>query len=159
MHKSEKRFVFWDGVCNVDPATGRVDQTLKCKEYHERTDLKARESLQFNPKDYVLASAPAPALTKGNTKAVREVLTTVLIPDIKVRIRKVDEWFVPLTDMLAIEVRLRFIKRIKSMMLRVFNCGKDAADELIYQETFDKYEVEWLARSDSSQYEQDSVKD
>ncbi|TWT45492.1 hypothetical protein RAS1_19170 [Phycisphaerae bacterium RAS1] len=160
MQKSEKRFVYWDGVCNVDPATGRVDTALSCKEYLESTRNVARERLQFNPKDYRLDAAPAPALAQGGTKTVREVLSAAVIPDIKVRIKRVDEWFVPIVDLLAIEVRLRFIKRIKSMMLRVFNCGKDnAADELVYQETFDRYEVEWLSYSDYSHFETSDVKD
>lgn len=152
MNLSEVRYLFWDGVRNVAD-DGSVNTSIRCFPFFERGfDSGRLESTRD------LAAAPrASDLTDGGKKA-REVLSTVLIPDIKVRIASVDEWFVPVRDMLAIRLKLRFIRRIKELLLRVYQCPRTGGDptepeKLIYQELFDGYEVACFPKTDISRRE------
>jgi hypothetical protein len=144
MHLSETRYIFWDGVVNVNPTTGAVDRTLACKQYYLEANPVARAA---NPDPLVINGLSRAESDAGRQRAI---ISNFVVPGIKVRIKKVDEWFIPSTDMLAIELRLRFMPRIKSLMLRVWDCDPDEPYKLLYQEILNDTEVTRLPTVDKS---------
>jgi len=129
MNLSEVRYIFWDGSKNVD--NSKIDPKITCKQYYLLPDPvvaapvmppKAEVGHRFAAdatKAGVLAAAPS--------KEQRTILSNLVVPAIKVRIMAVDQWIVPATDLLAIKLRLRFVERIKSLLLIIRSCAGDAS--------------------------------
>ena len=147
MHLSETRYIFWDGVVNVDTTTGAVDNTLTCRQYY----LEANP-VPPSPNNGSLA-ANGLSRAEADAKRQRAIISSCVVPHIKVRINKVDEWFIPLTDMVAIELRLRLIPRIKSLMLRVWDCDPNLPYKLLYQEILRNAEISRIPKVDKSRGE------
>ena len=117
MPSSETRYVHWDGVPNVD-ADGAVDTRINCK-----------FALLADPEKYTELRKLAATLVVGEG-------TTKLVTDRppRVRIKEVDEHFVPVEQLLTIGLRVRPVPEDgkASLLLRIY--GKDGA--LVYQESF-----------------------
>jgi hypothetical protein len=93
MHLSETRYIFWDGVANVDTTTGAVNNALNCRQYY----LEANP-VPSSPNNGSLA-ANGLSRAEADAKRQRAIISSCVVPSIKVRINKVDEWFIPLTEL------------------------------------------------------------
>lgn len=160
MNLSEIRYVFWDGSINVDEQ-GKVNQDVTCKQYYLEAQSIPSKTVNVAPKSFVTLRQDIGRMgtvTDVSTKEDRTALSNLVIPTIKVRIEKVDEWFVPVTDLMAIQLKLRFVQNIKSMLLRIRECTKGEVGRVIYQEHFKKEQIEKLPTTDKSLNEPETKK-
>jgi hypothetical protein len=159
MNLSEIRYVFWDGVINVNDR-GEVDDRLTCKQYYLNDKPPAIDRAKQKPPAANLAPRQAVALINAgrpgipSTREERTILSNLVVPTIKVRVVQVDDWFVPVTDLLAIKLKLRFIIKIHSLMLRIRLCDRNGLGKIIYQEVFDDRAVLNLPKDDVSRREE-----
>ena len=143
MNNSETRFLFWDGSTNVADSDGSIDGAISCKGLYLLDTAPAA--------DRPVLPANARVLTASEkAQRDREVKTFVesgiVVPAPKVSIKRVDPGFTPLEQLLAIELRLRFVPRIRQLMLLVTN----RAGKLVYLERLSGSEVARLPLTDIS---------
>lgn len=153
---AEKRYIFWDGIPNVK-SDGNIETTLEKKKL-QRANAKASKAIKRSePKG------------KGNNR--------IVIADPTVKIVSVDEWFVPVRDLLAIQLEFNALHFVKSMMLRIYACdgdnakswfkisskenqsGADHFNHLIYQQIFYTNEIAQLSQNNTSENEDKAKKD
>lgn len=148
MNLSEIRYVFWDGSVNVNKDNGDVDSAISCKHYY--LEPVPVPTVNIKPKPASVAHRFGEGLTRGgnvnvlSTKEERTILSNLVIPTIKVRIVAVDRWIVPVTDLMAIKLKLRLIPRIMSMLIRIRACKKDGVGPIIFQEILKGDEIKRL---------------
>jgi hypothetical protein len=131
MNLSEVRYIFWDGSKNVED--NKIDSNITCKQYYLLADPIVAPAV-LPPKAEVGHRFAADATKAGvlgtlPPKEQRTILSNLVIPAIKVRIMAVDQWIVPATDLLAIKLRLRFVDRIRSLLLIIRSCAGDPSSE------------------------------
>lgn len=107
----ETRFIFWDGVPNLDPATGDRIPNTDWFEYLDDKDLK-KEREKWKERE----------VSRTASTATTTIPLSMQPPRIGVTIESVDSWFVPITDMLAIKLVLTELETIRCMMVRISRC-------------------------------------
>ncbi|MFN0138237.1 MAG: hypothetical protein ACKVS9_19205 [Phycisphaerae bacterium] len=167
----ETRYIFWDGVPNLDPATGVRIPNTDWYEYLDEKDLK-KERDKWTERE----------VSRTSSTATTTIPLSVQPPRIGVKIESVDSWFVPITDMLAIKLELTELATIRCMMVRISRCKNPAATttgptgeprpahpragqpktaddyEVVAQLVLDGPEIDALPKTDISRADKDRVR-